>query len=156
MHVESYATVHQLVSTITAQLRPDCDLLDLIRAAFPGGSITGAPKIRTMQIIDELERSARGVYCGSIGYLGYNRVMDLNIAIRTLVCDGKEISFGVGGAVTHLSDPDDEFEEILLKARALLHALGKYWCAGERQDCYRLEPARQDDVPEKKTVDAVG
>jgi len=123
MQIESYATLHQLVSTVTAQLRPECGLIDLIRATFPGGSITGAPKLRTMQIIDALERSARGVYCGAIGYLGYNRLMDLNVAIRTIVCYRNVVSFGVGGGVTHLSDASDEFDEILLKAYALIRAL---------------------------------
>ncbi|HRK57089.1 MAG TPA: aminodeoxychorismate synthase component I, partial [Burkholderiaceae bacterium] len=123
MHIESYATVHQLVSTVTAQLRPECSLIDLLRACFPGGSITGAPKVRTMQWIDALEPRARGVYCGSIGYLGHGRVADLNIAIRTLVATPTEISLGAGGAITVLSQPQDELEEIHLKARALIEAL---------------------------------
>jgi para-aminobenzoate synthetase len=123
MYVESYATVHQLLSTVTAKLRREHSLIDLVRAAFPGGSITGAPKIRTMHLIDALERSARGVYCGSIGYLGYNRVADLNIAIRTLVVEPGQVSLGVGGAITHLSDAADEFGEIVLKAKALVRAL---------------------------------
>ncbi len=83
--VESFATVHHLVSTVTGELRPDRDALDLLRGCFPGGSITGAPKLRAMQIIEELEPHRRGVYCGAIGYIGFDGNMDLNIAIRTLV-----------------------------------------------------------------------
>lgn len=128
--IESYRTVHQMVSTVEARLRPDCDLLDLLRATFPGGSISGAPKRRTLGIIDRLERSARGVYCGSIGYLGYGRVADLNIGIRTLAYDGREVSFGAGGAITWLSDPQSEFQEALLKAEAVLRPLWDYLGGG--------------------------
>ncbi|MGO1070341.1 aminodeoxychorismate synthase component I [Lysobacter sp. CA199] len=128
--IESYRTVHQLVSTVEAQLRPDRSLIDLLRATFPGGSISGAPKQRTMQIIDRLERSARGVYCGSIGYLGYNRVADLNIGIRTLSYDGDSVAFGAGGAITWLSEADAEFEEVLLKAEAVLRPLWRHLGAG--------------------------
>ena len=124
--IESYRTVHQLVSTVEAQLRPDCDLIDLLHASFPGGSISGAPKRRTLAIIDRLERGARGVYCGSIGYLGYGRVADLNIGIRTLAFDGSELSFGAGGAITWLSDAESEFQEMLLKAEAVLRPLWGY------------------------------
>lgn len=124
MNIESFATVHQLVSTVTAQLRPTCSLLDLVRASFPGGSITGAPKVRTMRWIDQLEPRARGVYCGAIGYLGYGRVADLNIAIRSLVVTDNEVSLGAGGAITLLSDPQEELEEVMLKAQALVQALG--------------------------------
>lgn len=128
--IESYRTVHQMVSTVEARLRPQCDLIDLLRAAFPGGSISGAPKRRTLGIIDRLERSARGVYCGSIGYLGYGRVADLNIGIRTLAYDGEEISFGAGGAITWLSDAQAEFQEALLKAEAVLRPLWDYLGGG--------------------------
>jgi para-aminobenzoate synthetase len=127
MYVESYSTVHQLLSTVTARMRSEFSLVDLLRAAFPGGSITGAPKIRTMQLIDELERGPRGVYCGSIGYLGHNRVADLNIGIRTIIVERDRVSFGVGGAITHLSDAKEEFDEITLKARALVRALSLYF-----------------------------
>ncbi|QWP77605.1 aminodeoxychorismate synthase component I [Lysobacter sp. K5869] len=128
--IESYRTVHQMVSTVEARLRPDCDLVDLLRATFPGGSISGAPKRRTLGIIDRLERSARGVYCGSIGYLGYGRVADLNIGIRTLAYDGREVSFGAGGAITWLSDAQAEFQEALLKAEAVLRPLWDYLGGG--------------------------
>jgi para-aminobenzoate synthetase len=139
--IESYRTVHQLVSTVEAQLRPDRSLIDLLRATFPGGSISGAPKQRTMQIIDRLERSARGVYCGSIGYLGYNRVADLNIGIRTLSYDGDTVAFGAGGAITWLSDAQDEFQEVLLKAEAVLRPLWRHLAANEGF-AYRVEGDR--------------
>ncbi|WP_052687856.1 aminodeoxychorismate synthase component I [Xanthomonas albilineans] len=126
MDIESYKTVHQMVSTVEARLRADCSLVDLLKAVFPGGSITGAPKLRSMEIIDGLENAPRGVYCGSIGYLGYNCVADLNIAIRSLSYDGQEIRFGAGGAITFLSDPQDEFDEVLLKAEAILKPIWHY------------------------------
>jgi para-aminobenzoate synthetase len=120
MDIESYKTVHHLVSTVQSILKPDCTLIDLLRATFPGGSISGAPKIRSMKILQQLEGFSRGVYCGAIGYLGYNRITDLNIGIRTLSYDGDKIEFGAGGAITYLSDTDKEYDEILLKAEALL------------------------------------
>lgn len=123
MDIESYETVHQMVSTVESDLAPNKTLFDLLAATFPGGSISGAPKCRTMEIIDELETSARGVYCGAIGYLGYNKSADLNIGIRTLSYDGKTLRFGAGGAITQLSDPHAEFDEIMLKAEALLKPL---------------------------------
>ena len=126
MDVESFKTVHQLVSTVESTMKPECGLVDLLRAVFPGGSITGAPKIRTMEIIDGLEQSARGIYCGTIGYLGYNRIADMNIAIRTLWYDGSTVKFGAGGAITYLSDPENEFQEMLLKAEALLRPIWQY------------------------------
>ncbi|MBW8807933.1 MAG: chorismate-binding protein, partial [Lysobacter sp.] len=140
--VESYRTVHQLVSTVEAQLRPDAGLIDLLRATFPGGSISGAPKRRTLQIIDRLERSARGVYCGSIGYLGYNRVADLNIGIRTLSYDGDSVAFGAGGAITWLSDPQAEFQEVLLKAEAVLRPLWGFLAEPDAGFAYELDGDR--------------
>lgn len=123
MDIESYETMHQMVSTVESELDANNSLFDLLAAMFPGGSISGAPKCRTMEIIDELETSSRGVYCGAIGYLGYNRIADLNIAIRSLSYDGSTLRFGAGGAITHLSEPQAEFEEIILKAEALLKPL---------------------------------
>jgi para-aminobenzoate synthetase len=138
MDVESFKTVHQLVSTVESLMKPECSLVDLLRAVFPGGSVTGAPKLRTMEIIDGIERNPRGVYCGAIGYLGYNRIADLNIAIRTVCYDGTMIKFGAGGAITYLSDPEDEFEEMLLKAEAVLRPIWQYVNGSRAPFQYRL------------------
>jgi para-aminobenzoate synthetase component 1 len=121
--IEEYATVFHLVSTVRGRLQEGRSVMDLLKASFPGGSITGAPKIRAMEIIEELEPVRRGLYCGSIGYLSFNGEADLNIVIRTLVFSGDTIYLQVGGGLTIDSDPLSEYHETLDKARALVRAL---------------------------------
>ena len=125
MEVESYPTLHQLVSTVTGRLRPDRDCMDCLAAAFPGGSMTGAPKIRTMSIIDRLEQRARGTYSGALGFLSYGDWMDLSIVIRTICMASTGITVASGGGIVSLSDPRAEFDEMVLKARAPLRALAE-------------------------------
>jgi para-aminobenzoate synthetase component 1 len=122
--LESFATVHHLVGEVEGELRPGVGVAALLRAVFPGGSITGAPKIRAMQVIDQIEPGPRGVFSGSIGYFSACGRIDLNIAIRTIVCRGARASFHVGAGIVWDSDPAAEYEETLAKGRALFAALG--------------------------------
>jgi para-aminobenzoate synthetase component 1 len=121
--VESFASVHQLVSTVEGRLAPDKHALDLLGACFPGGSITGAPKVAAMKIIEELEPHRRSIYCGAIGYAGYDGNMDLNIAIRTLVQQGDHVYTWAGGGIVADSNVDAEYQESLDKAAAMLAVL---------------------------------
>jgi para-aminobenzoate synthetase component 1 len=121
--VESFATVHHLVATVEGSLRGDVSHVDCVRACFPGGSITGAPKIRAMEIIDELEPHARGIYTGAIGFLGFNGVSRLNVAIRTAVYQSGRLTFQAGGGIVADSDPDAEYDETLAKAAGLFAAV---------------------------------
>lgn len=123
MAVESYPTVHHLVSTVTGRLREDMDSVDLISACFPGGSITGAPKIRAMEIINELEPVRRGVYTGSIGSVGFDGSVNLNIAIRTAIIKQGACHFHVGGGIVADSDPAAEYQETLDKGRAFFEVM---------------------------------
>jgi para-aminobenzoate synthetase component 1 len=122
--LEHYATVHHLVSTVVGELEPGRDAIDLVRAAFPGGSITGAPKLRAMEVIAELEPSRRGVYCGAIGYWSLTGDLDSCIAIRTAVVKGGRVYFSAGGGIVADSDPEREYQETLDKARAMIDAVG--------------------------------
>lgn len=126
MAVETYATVHQLVTTVRGQRRADADVVDILNATFPGGSMTGAPKKRTMQLIRQLEQGPRGVYSGALGFLSLDGSCDLNIVIRTAVVTRRRVTLGSGGAIIALSDTDEEYEEMLLKTRALVQAIGAF------------------------------
>ena len=134
--VETYAPVHQLVSTVRGTLRPEVSAVGCVRATFPGGSMTGAPKIRTMQIIDRLEAGPRGFYSGALGWFGLSGAADLNIVIRTLTAADGQVSFGVGGAIVALSDAEDEYEETVVKSRAMVTAT-----LAAQRDSTRLQPA---------------
>ncbi len=123
MAVESYETVHQLVSTVRGRLRAGIGALDCARACFPPGSMTGAPKLRTMEILDQIEGAPRGAYSGAIGYFGLGGGCDFSVAIRTIVLDGATATIGAGGAIVLQSDPAREYEEMLLKAAAPLRAI---------------------------------
>ncbi len=143
MIVEDYATVHQLISTVQGVLGADRSAVECARACFPGGSMTGAPKERTMEIIDDLEDVARGVYSGAIGYFGLDGGMDLSIVIRTIVLRPGRTTIGAGGAIVMQSDPVDEFEEILLKARAPMAAIARTVTGSDSREAWsvELEPA---------------
>jgi para-aminobenzoate synthetase component 1 len=121
--LETFPTVFHLTSTVIGKLRPDKNRIDLLKATFPGGSISGAPKIRAMEIIDELEPTRRSVYTGAVGYLGFNGSMDLNIVIRTFIIKGNKAYFQVGGGIIYDSNAEAEYQETLDKAKALIQAL---------------------------------
>jgi len=121
--LERYATVFQLTSTVEGRLREGKSRIDLLKATFPGGSITGAPKVRSMEIIDELEPTKRSIYTGSIGYLGFDGRMDSSIVIRTFIVKDGKVYFQVGGGIVWDSDPEAEYQETLDKAKALIQAL---------------------------------
>ena len=121
--LETYSHVHQLVSTVRGQLKDKVDTLDCLRAVFPGGSMTGAPKKRTMEIIDRLEEGPRGVYSGALGWLGLSGACDFSIVIRSVLIDRGVAQLGVGGAITALSDPAEEFDETIVKARGVVEAI---------------------------------
>ena len=121
--IESFETVHHLVSVVTGTLKKELNCIDLLQATFPGGSITGAPKVRAMELIAELEPTVRGPYCGSMGYIGANGDMDTSIIIRTLLVKDNQVSFQVGSAIVADSSPEAEFEESLAKAAALIKTL---------------------------------
>ena len=144
--LESYARVHHLVSTVTGQLKQGLGPVALLGACFPGGSITGAPKIRAMEVITELEDRPRGVYCGSIGYIGFNGAMDTNIAIRTVTFRHDQVHFSAGGGMTILSDPSDEYEECLHKASAIFRSFGTS-VEMEREGLETPSPARNGTEP---------
>ena len=129
--IETHPTVLHGVATIEGVLRDDVSFVDLLRATFPGGSITGAPKIRAMEIIDELEPVRRGPYCGAIGYLDSEGTIEFNIAIRTMIATNGRIHIPVGGGIVADSDPAAEYEETLVKARAMFAALGLSLPSGE-------------------------
>jgi para-aminobenzoate synthetase len=144
MVVEDYSTVHQLISTVEGRLPVERSAVECARACFPGGSMTGAPKLRTMEIIDDIEAEARGVYSGAIGYFGLDGVMDLSIVIRTIVLRPGRTTIGAGGAIVMQSDPVDEFDEILLKAKAPMEAIARTVTGSDEPDSWsvELEPAR--------------
>jgi para-aminobenzoate synthetase len=139
MVVEPYATVHQMISNVTGVLQSASTPVDCVRTCFPGGSMTGAPKLRTMELIDDIEREARGVYSGAIGYFGLDGGVDLSIVIRTIVMRPGDTTIGAGGAIVMQSDPAEEFEEMLLKARAPMRALAQAVTGSDAPQAWTVE-----------------
>jgi para-aminobenzoate synthetase len=125
MPIETYASVHQMVSTIEGHLRPGASVIDVIRASFPGGSMTGAPKVRTMEMLEALEQGPRGIYAGAIGFFGYTGVARLSIVIRTAVIAPGLFTVGTGGAIVALSDPEAELDETFVKLEPMVRALAE-------------------------------
>ena len=130
LRLERTAAVQHLVTTVTGRLRPGVDAFDLLAAAFPGGSITGAPKIRAMELIETLEPVRRGPYCGALAWLGPDGALGSSILIRTFVADGERLTLHVGGGITWRSDPVDEWDETVAKARGPLSSIGAVEVAG--------------------------
>jgi para-aminobenzoate synthetase len=139
MVIEQYTTVHQMISNVVGTLEAGRSPIEAVRACFPGGSMTGAPKLRTMEIIDDIEREARGVYSGAIGYFGLDGVVDLSIVIRTIVLRPGTTTIGAGGAIVMQSDPREEFEEILLKARAPMAAIARAVTGSDAPEAWTVE-----------------
>ncbi len=142
MVVEPYTTVHQLISNVTGTLESGRSPVECVRACFPGGSMTGAPKLRTMEIIDDIEREARGVYSGAIGYFGLDGNVDLSIVIRTIVMRPGATTIGAGGAIVTQSDPVDEFDELLLKARAPMAAIAQAMTGSDSEAAWKVQVER--------------
>jgi para-aminobenzoate synthetase component 1 len=138
--LEKFAQVQHLVSTVEGRLKKDATHFAAFASCFPGGSITGAPKFRAMEIIDELEPMSRGPYCGAIGYLGFNRESQLSIAIRTAICRDSVVHFNVGAGIVADSNPEAEYEETLAKAQGLFATLGSE--AGVQASACLTEQAR--------------
>ena len=142
MDVETYSTLHQLVTTVSGRVKEDIDVVEVLENTFPGGSMTGAPKKRTLEIIDDLEDVPRGIYSGTIGFLANNSTMDFNIVIRTSVVEADKASIGLGGAIVMLSDPEEEFDEVVLKAKGALSALQAYY---QTDDPIKIEGSNEGE-----------